>query len=96
MLTILKWSKTNSVISKQTFLPFFCLVILFLELPSHCNVSGVKISKQYPAVISNLNLFSILSTYIVNDGLSVIALCFLMTSPKQSWILDTEFHPLGN
>ena len=48
------------------FSPFLSLVTLFSVLRSNLIVSGVKSSRQYPALILNVILLSILLTYILH------------------------------
>ena len=57
-ITKLQFSKWGS------FSPFSSLVILLLVLQSNFIVSGIKSLILYPVLISNVNLFTVLFTYI--------------------------------
>ena len=76
-LTLLQ-SNTTSVISKWgLFSPFLFLFIFFSMLPSNFTVSGVENFRLYSVLILNVTLLSILFTYILIEGLSIFASCFL-------------------
>ena len=66
----------------STFSPFLSLDILLSVLSSNFIVPGVKSSRYYPFLISNVILFSILFTYILIDGLPTFSLCFLRIYSK--------------
>ena len=64
------WQYYNITI---TFSSLLSLVILFSVIPINFIVSGVKSSKYYPVLILNVILFSILFTYIIIEGLSILS-----------------------
>ena len=64
-ITIVNKIATNEYqqsLNEVHFHHFFSSVILFSVLPNNFIVSGIKISRQYPDLILNVFLFSILFT----------------------------------
>ena len=73
---------TNVYKTLESYTWFLPLAIFFSVLPSSFILSSFKGSRIYPVLILNVILFSILFTYILTDGLSLLCPCFFKIYSK--------------
>ena len=68
---MLQWTNATSLISIWgKFSLLLSFVILLSVIPSNFIISGIISSRKYPSLILNVIMFSVLFTYILNEGLS--------------------------